>query len=643
MAGKRFTVNEVLGFIQADTDSGSEPEGDISDAGWPDSDNETDTDNNSETDSEKDSYFDPTPPPQRHTQLRGRGQSRTRGRARCKTSSEFSQGRVRSRGRARAQRGRGRSKNENPNPDQVYQSQWESLVNEEQYETWIKKFDENTGFTDKENFHDVQVTPIKIFETIIDDDFWNLLVKETNRYADKFLENNNLKSHSRFQAWRPVTISEMKAFIALLLAMGIVQKHELEAYWETNWLFDTPGFAKVMQRNRFELILSFLHFNDNNNHVPRGEDGHDRLFKVRPIIDLIIPKFKDLFVAQKELSLDEMTIAFKGRSFLKQYNPKKPDKWGYKAFVLSEAKSGYVLNWSLYAGKDDTRDPEESATYAIVKHLCVNHLDKGHIIFMDSYYTSVFLADFFISRDTGICGTVNINRKRMPLELRPASCPLSKGNDPVYYRNGKLLAVAWHDTKRLHMLSSVHSNSNVQKQIREKGTAGGYRDVLKPVAVDEYNKHMGGVDLSDQRLKTYKHPHRSRKWYMRIFTAILSMCVVNAHVIYKSLVAANDRIHLIKFQQLLCTSLLEGHAKRTIKQGRPVLGEKPLRLTEKHFMEMHPKGHRPDCVVCSDRHQRGGRRQSGYKCRDCDVTVCPVPCFERYHTLKDHKMCHLDM
>ena len=163
MAGKRFTVNEVLGFIQADTDSGSEPEGDISDAGWPDSDNETDTDNNSETDSEKDSYFDPTPPPQRHTQLRGRGQSRTRGRARCKTSSEFSQGRVRSRGRARAQRGRGRSKNENPNPDQVYQSQWESLVNEEQYETWIKKFDENTGFTDKENFHDVQVTPIKIF------------------------------------------------------------------------------------------------------------------------------------------------------------------------------------------------------------------------------------------------------------------------------------------------------------------------------------------------------------------------------------------------------------------------------------------------------------------------------------------------
>ncbi|XP_041355399.1 piggyBac transposable element-derived protein 4-like [Gigantopelta aegis] len=170
--------------------------------------------------------------------------------------------------------------------------------------------------------------------------------------------------------------------------MGIVQKHELEAYWETHWLFDTPGFAKVMQRNRFELILSFLHFNDNSQHVPRGEEGHDRLFKVRPVIDMVIPMFKDLFVPQKELSLDEMTIAFKERSTLKQYNPKKPDKWGYKELALSEAKTGYVLNWSLYAGKDDERNPEESATYTIVKNLCVNHLDKGNIIFMDSYYTS---------------------------------------------------------------------------------------------------------------------------------------------------------------------------------------------------------------------------------------------------------------
>ena len=42
----------------------------------------------------------------------------------------------------------------------------------------------------------------------------------------------------------------------------------------------------------------------------------------------------------KELSGDEMTIAYKGRSFLKQDNAKELSKWRYKAFVLADAKNG---------------------------------------------------------------------------------------------------------------------------------------------------------------------------------------------------------------------------------------------------------------------------------------------------------------
>ena len=62
---------------------------------------------------------------------------------------------------------------------------------------------------------------------------------------------------------------------------------------------------------------------------------------------MIVPKFSKCFHLEKEVAIDEMTIAFKGRSVLEQYNPKKPDKWGFKAFVLSESKSGYVLDWTL--------------------------------------------------------------------------------------------------------------------------------------------------------------------------------------------------------------------------------------------------------------------------------------------------------
>ena len=34
-----------------------------------------------------------------------------------------------------------------------------------------------------------------------------------------------------------------------------------------------------------------------------------------------------------------------------QYMPKKPKKWGLKAFSLADSKTGYTLNWKLCAGK----------------------------------------------------------------------------------------------------------------------------------------------------------------------------------------------------------------------------------------------------------------------------------------------------
>ena len=179
------------------------------------------------------------------------------------------------------------------------------------------------------------------------DAVFDLLATETNRYADQFL-----RRRSRFHKSEPVTRADMKAFLALHMTMALVEKHEIEDYWETFWLTST-GFSRIMSRDRFELILSFLHYANNEDHVARGQPGHDRLFKVRQLIDMIVPKFRQVFSPRKEVVIDEMTIAFKGRSVLKQYNPKKPHIWGFKAFVLSESKSGYVLDWTLYAGKTE--------------------------------------------------------------------------------------------------------------------------------------------------------------------------------------------------------------------------------------------------------------------------------------------------
>ena len=42
------------------------------------------------------------------------------------------------------------------------------------------------------------------------DDFWNLLTVETNRYAHQFLASHEIKPHSRFHQWSDVTVSEIE-------------------------------------------------------------------------------------------------------------------------------------------------------------------------------------------------------------------------------------------------------------------------------------------------------------------------------------------------------------------------------------------------------------------------------------------------
>ncbi len=64
-----------------------------------------------------------------------------------------------------------------------------------------------------------------------------------------------------------------------------------------------------------------------------------------------------------------------------------------------------------------------------------------------------------------------------------------------------------------------------------------------------------------------------------------------------------------------------------------------LLLSERHWLRVADDW--PDCVVCSDRARSKGHRQTKYSSQ-CGVGLCAVPCNERYHTLKNYKLCHLD-
>ena len=105
-----------------------------------------------------------------------------------------------------------------------------------------------------------------------------------------------------------------------------------------------------MKRDRFSLIMKFLHLADNEQYVPKGQPGHDPIFKLRFFLEPLIANFQKSYTLHRELSIDEAMVGFKGRLAFIQYLPKKPTKWGMKAYVLADSTTGYVWNWRLYTG-----------------------------------------------------------------------------------------------------------------------------------------------------------------------------------------------------------------------------------------------------------------------------------------------------
>ena len=95
-------------------------------------------------------------------------------------------------------------------------------------------------------------------------------------------------------------------------------------------------------------MYHFLHLANSNSQVPPGEPGHDKLFKVRPFLDLILPTFVSEYIPYQAVTIDEAMIPFKRRLALKQYIKSTPTKWDIKvSLVMLQMVIYYVHKYTL--------------------------------------------------------------------------------------------------------------------------------------------------------------------------------------------------------------------------------------------------------------------------------------------------------
>lgn len=93
------------------------------------------------------------------------------------------------------------------------------------------------------------------------------VVEETNKY---YLQKNGTPLG--------MTIEELTSVLGMFFRMGLVDMHNVRAYWEQGSRYELV--AQVMSWNRFEKITSHLHFVDND--AATEKTMKDKCWKVRP-------------------------------------------------------------------------------------------------------------------------------------------------------------------------------------------------------------------------------------------------------------------------------------------------------------------------------------------------------------------------
>ncbi|XP_064462103.1 piggyBac transposable element-derived protein 3-like [Ornithodoros turicata] len=435
-----------------------------------------------------------------------------------------------------------------------------------------KKPVQEPPWTGKRTLEMAVKTPYQYFSELFDKDLVDDIVRQSNLYARQKDIRTNFTADS----------DSIQRFMGACLYMGLYQMPGSKRYWSSRC-----GIAQVqaaLSRKKFEELKRYLHFSDNSLNQSGG------ISKVAPLLGSVRKNLCKISMEQC-LSVDEQVIPFKGRSRLKQYNPKKPKKWGYKMFVLCGA-SGIPYDFEFYAGKAEHPDhlTDISASSNVVLRLAQSvPQDENYRLFYDNWFSCPSLQVALALQGIQSLATVRPNR-----------------------------------------VSGVTMTSDKEMKKAGRGT------------LQEKSASVGIVQLKLVKWMDNRTRIRSKKYYMRIFFHMLDFVCVAAWLWYKR--AAED-CHLPKKAILplfeFKTSIAEALCfmkSQPRKRGRPSGESKensvlqPLSMTNTdvtkdrvaHWPEYDARKLR--CRQC--------HALTKVMCTKYNVHLCFVPernCFVAYH------------
>jgi len=246
-------------------------------------------------------------------------------------------------------------------------------------------------------------------------------------------------------------------------------------------------------------------------------------------------------------------ISFKGRHKDKVFMPSKPTRIGFKAFVVCESDTGFLLEWKMY-NKDQGKKKKILNT---VKSLLSFSRYQSKAVYMDRYYSNKGVFMELLKKEIYACGTMDPSRVGITEEMRLEIENL-QNEKAIFYIDDRLLLCVWRTRKEklVSILLSLIDNSiqNSQRFCIEKKEM---IPIKRPAILEAYNQNMQGVDYFDRHIRYYSFLNGSKKCYQKIAYYFLEVAILSSYTIYEKECGEENALNRKQYIISIIYSLLD--------------------------------------------------------------------------------------
>ena len=446
---------------------------------------------------------------------------------------------------------------------------------------------------------------MELFEQFIDIASFEFFKQQFELYGNRDKNNPNFST----------SIDEIRQFFGILLLSGYHSLPYERDYWSTADDLACRIVPKVMSRNRFQDLKKYCHFADNSNL------SASKVAKVQPLYDRLNAALMQFGVFDGRLSIDESMVPYYGHHSAKMFIRGKPIRFGYKVWMLCSS-DGYPYQASVYCGKSDRPENRGLGEHVVLQFASLIPDKTKHQLYFDNFFTSYSLLNQLREQGTRTTGTVREGRlSTARLSDKRKFGKMERGKFE-YTCDGNVCFVRWSDNSVVTCGSNYDAVIPVGAVERHVKGSREKQKVPQPRMIANYVSGMGGVDLMDRLLSSYRPRIKSRKWWWNLFINVLNMSVVAAWKIHTKVTGPAEALDHIQFRREIVVGLLKSTSRQRLGgPTAPVPGSVRFDGFE-HYIQSTTQGR---CAECG--------KNTKKQCVKCSKRL-HEQCFEMYHTSK---------